>query len=180
VALAVIQEALYRDEFAIHIASFGDLQPRLEAINAAAVNDPSRTSEHPSSSSASPSSTTASSRPRPTFHQIRGQSLAEILIRNHVTLSHPPGVSGAIQSFRIANSSILGWKPSEYLASYQSCLEIFNSVKPSLAIVDPIFHFGVDACRTVGVRTVVLWPTLLKDVVITIQPYGAMLWKYPL
>jgi hypothetical protein len=167
VCLAVCQECLIRREYDVHVGSFPSLKPRLDRVNQAAAT------EWDGRGPASPI-------PQATFHLLYGTSLTELSLRNNIDLPHGPGIFGAVRGFRKANSLIFGMPSADYMLSYNSCLRVINEVQPSLLVVDPIFHAAVDACRTAGIRTVLLWPNPFKDVVITVQPYGGMLWKYPL
>jgi hypothetical protein len=186
VMLAVTQEFLLHDDFSVPVGSFGELGPRLERVNkdvAQFMAERHSWNARPiaaESEKLSQDVESSTRTPQAVFHSIQGPSLTDILTRDKIDLSHRPGMSGAILGFHKANLLILGCKPAEYIRAYKNCLDIFPRVVPAVVVVDPIFHIAIDACRSAGLRTVVLWPTPLKDAVITIQPFGGLLWKYPL
>ncbi|KAJ5154257.1 uncharacterized protein N7500_009696, partial [Penicillium coprophilum] len=157
VALAVAEEFLRRGEFEIHIASFKELSPRVEAINNQAESD---YVIH--------------------FHPIAGPCMSEIVTRTTPDISHLPGLAGTRDACNIINISVLGWKPDEYIRSYRSCLEVLQDIHPVVVVADPLLHLGLDAARSFDTRIVVLWPVPLKDVVVTVQPKAGIFWKYPL
>jgi len=157
VALAVAGEFLRRGDFEVHIASFKGLSARVQEINNQADDDQVIR-----------------------FHTIAGLSMSEITARKASDISHLPGLAGTLDGCEKINSTVLGWKPEEYIRSYRSCLEILKEVRPVVVIADPLLHLGLDAARSLHMRIVVLWPVPLKDVVITVQPKAGILWKYPL
>ncbi|KAJ5766577.1 uncharacterized protein N7511_004193 [Penicillium nucicola] len=157
VILAVAEEFLQRGEYEVHIASFQPLAARVRAINDQAEHDQVA---H--------------------FHTIAGTSMSELVARSTPDICHKPGLAGTLDGCKKINASVLAWTPEEYLQSYRSCLEILKVVQPVVVIVDPLLHLGLDAARNAKMKIVVLWPVLLKDVVIMIQPKLSILWKYPL
>ena len=62
------------------------------------------------------------------------------------------------------------WRPSEYQNAYKNCLEMIGELRPEAVVVDPLLYVGLDACRAAKARVAVLWPVLLKGVVVAIQP----------
>ncbi|KAJ5520442.1 UDP-glucuronosyl/UDP-glucosyltransferase [Penicillium fimorum] len=157
VALAVAEEFLRRGEFEVHIASFKDLLPRVQALNDQA--DYNQVIH---------------------FHPIAGPCMSEIVTRTTPDICHLPGLAGTRDACNIINISVLGWKPDEYIQSYWSSLEILKDVRPVVVVADPLLHLGLDAARSVDTRIVLLWPVPLKDVVVTVQPKAGIFWKYPL
>ncbi|KAJ5780651.1 hypothetical protein N7457_005811 [Penicillium paradoxum] len=157
VALAVAEEFLHRGEFEVHVASFRELCARVQAINDQADHDQVI---H--------------------FHTITGPCMSEVVARTTTDVCHPPGLAGTREGCNKINLSVLGWKPEEYIRSFRSCVEILRDVQPVVVVADPLLHFGLDAARSIDMRIVILWPVPLKDVVITVQPRFAILWKYPL
>ena len=157
IALAVAEEFLRRGEFHVHVASFHPLQEL--------VNDLSNRVE-----GADPAN----------FHEIWGPSMTDLAIRSDVgLLCHKAGVSGAIRGFQKVCRALSAWTPSEYGRAYRSCLDILDKVQPTVVVVDPILHVGLDACRSIKTPIVVLWPVPLKDVVVLDQPKAGVLWKHP-
>lgn len=157
VALAVAEEFLHRGEFEVHVASFKELTGRIQAINDQADYDQVI---H--------------------FHTITGPCMSEIVTRTATDVCHLPGLAGTRDGCDKINLSVLGWKPEEYIKSYESAVGILQDVQPVVVVADPLLHLGLDAARSLNMRIVILWPVPLKDVVITVQPMFGILWKYPL
>lgn len=157
VALAVAEEFLQRGEFHVHIASYKPLEPMVDGLN-------KRTgASHPAE-----------------FHEIWGPCMTDLAIRSNVgLLFHRAGLKGTVDGFKKVKRAITSWTPTEYARAYDSCVEMINKLRPAVVVIDPILHVGLDACRTVKSRVVVLWPVPLKEVVIVCQPNVGILWKYP-
>lgn len=159
VILAVAQELVRKDEFAVHLASFADFEPRISLINQKITekkHDPI------------------------IFHSIPVASMVEMGERQGVTLPHHPGIPHAVASYKNLNNAILGWTPSEYMQIYQICLNLIQDLKPKAVILDPGFWMGNDACRVLGINYIVIAPNSVKDLAGQHLPKGAMIWKYPL
>ncbi|EPS27025.1 putative UDP-galactose:ceramide 1-beta-galactosyltransferase [Penicillium oxalicum 114-2] len=157
VALAVAEEFLRRGGFAVHIGSFKQLAPLVEDMNQrlhcgqAAI-----------------------------FHQVPGPSMKDLADRvpcDHI--SHRPGVRGSVQGYRKVFGILQNWRPAEYLEAYRACGLMIEDLRPNIVVIDPIFQPGLDVCRNTTVRVAIIWPVPLKDVVIGIQPKGAILCRYP-
>lgn len=158
--LAVAEEFLLHNDFAVHIASFRPLTTAVDELNERCP------SERPAQ-----------------FHEIHGPCMEDLAVRSFVgLLHHKPGILGAVEGFQKVNRALSSWKPSEYSKAYQSCVNILNELQPTVVCVDPILQVGLDACQNVDFRfrMVVLWPVPLKDVVILNQPSGRLFWKYPM
>jgi hypothetical protein len=55
---------------------------------------------------------------------------------------------------------------------------MIGELRPEAVVVDPLLYVGLDACRAcraAKARVAVLWPVLLKDVVVAIQPNAKIL-----
>ncbi|KAJ5668484.1 uncharacterized protein N7477_007054 [Penicillium maclennaniae] len=158
VALAVAEEFLRRGKFRVHFASFNAAAPLVQELNTPVV-DTDRSAE---------------------FHEIFGPSMTDLAVRSMVgLLYHPPGIKGATEGFIKVSNVMSNWKPTEYARAYRSCLEILEKVRPSVVVIDPILHVGLDACEKTPARKVILWPVPIKDVVVLNQPKAGVWWKYP-
>ena len=56
------------------------------------------------------------------------------------------------------DSILFPWAPAEYLRITQEVAHLLEDIKPDLVLIDPLFGFGVDACRAKGIRAVTLSP----------------------
>jgi hypothetical protein len=181
VMLAVAHEFLLRNEFDIHFATFSDGQARISQFNEAfatryrAVNEASSLTDNITASTATEAS------PSLVFHPVAGRSSTEVFdSKPDFTVVH--GVGGIRETLKTYNDFIdlvLYWEPDQYIKSYQSCVEIIKTVRPSFAVCDPVFYLGRDAVVNSQVPYAILSPTCFKDFVLQIQPNLAALWKYP-
>lgn len=117
-----------------------------------------------------------------TFHSLHGRSMKESLAQRGIDFlpRHPPGVQGAIQSYRELVPALLApWDPNQYFAIYDHCISLAKDLHPHIIILDPLLGPGIDACKTLHQRHVILSPGTFKDHVLNIQPRLEVLWKYP-
>jgi hypothetical protein len=94
-------------------------------------------------------------------------------------MTHPPGVAGAIQSYRSIAQFAAAWSGEEHLRLYAAAASIIKDIDPTLVVLDPVFVPGIEACRHLEIKYVILSPNAMKDVLAQQQPRGAMFWKYP-
>ncbi|KAL2848801.1 hypothetical protein BJY01DRAFT_233777 [Aspergillus pseudoustus] len=164
VSLAVAHEFLIRSDYAVHIASFAQLGSAISHLNA---------------QTAASSQSTAS---KATFHTITGRSMVTAYLDRHPKPqwfgTHDIGFYGAIRSYSFLIEAMVPWDPSQYIATYRSCVEIIQNLQPSIVAVDPLFAQGLDACRALQCKYVILSPNTLKEHVV--QPMLGNLWKYPM
>jgi hypothetical protein len=68
-----------------------------------------------------------------------------------------------------------------YLELYKTCKALLEDVVPNVVVIDPVCAPEIDACRNskYGQNLVILSPLGLKDLLVPIQPWSAVLWKYP-
>ena len=159
VILAVAYELLLRQECDIHIASFAPLQKRIEDLNALIPTN------------ATPA----------TFHAIVGPSLSQCLeAKDEFIGPYPPGVRGALKTYRVTLPSMATtYNEAQYMAGYESCLEILRFVEPDLIVVEPMLDQGLDACKTLSRTYVVLSPNTFQELLRYKQPTRKILCKYP-
>ncbi|KAL4777237.1 hypothetical protein BDW60DRAFT_202148 [Aspergillus nidulans var. acristatus] len=164
IVLAIIHELLVRGGIDIHLASFPVLEKRLNKLlhdNEAAYDAEYRSRIH--------------------FHPVRGPSNTEIFIRTGKRGAfHPPGYSGSVLGFKSLCEDIWGWTEEEYVDIYESCVEIINSIKPSLCAIDFFFLQGRDAAYNAGQTTILLNTTSLSHIVLGLQKNAKWAWKYPM
>ncbi|KAF5319763.1 hypothetical protein D9758_018848 [Tetrapyrgos nigripes] len=116
-----------------------------------------------------------------TFHTIFGLSYEEALTRTADTndLSHPPGVSGAIQSYRYVVDGLFPWTAEEYHQQLLSIQSILEEVRPTITVVDSLLNGALDVCKKMNWKCVVLSPNSPKDYIGMSQPALRGFWKYP-
>jgi hypothetical protein len=56
---------------------------------------------------------------------------------------------------------------------------VIQEVDPALVVLDQIFIPGIEACKNLKVKRLVLSPNAAKDVLVQQQPRGEIFWKYP-
>ncbi|ORY67420.1 uncharacterized protein BCR38DRAFT_157791 [Pseudomassariella vexata] len=116
-----------------------------------------------------------------TFHAIPGPSMKQVLADRGIDFlpRHPPGVRGAVQSYREALPAVLApWEPEQYLAIYEHCKGLIQEVDPTVVVLDGLFAAGSDACSVLKARHVILSPLTFKDHAMQEQPWLAALWKF--
>jgi hypothetical protein len=95
------------------------------------------------------------------------------------TLSHSPGLTGALESFPMLMNILFAHTGEEYVEGVDSCIAAINRVQPDLVIVDTAFSIGQDACLKLNQRHAILSPVSYAFTCMSIQGKGAMFWKYP-
>ncbi len=159
VILAVAYELLLRQEYEIHIASFAPLQRRIDDLNALI------------SKNAIPA----------TFHTIAGPSLSQCLEQKDEFIGpYPPGIRGALKTYRVTLPSMpTAYNEEQYIAGYESCLEILRSVKPDFIVVEPMLDQGLDACKKLSRTYMVLSPNTFQELLRYKQPKHKILCRNP-
>ena len=166
VVLAVAHELLIQDRFDVHIGSFHDLRPRVVELGHSVRSD------FPNLCDRSPLE----------FHDIAGPSMMGAFLQNAKAhdLTHPPGINGAILSYRRTLDMVYAWDGPEYIRGSQSCMEIVKKVDPVVVVVDNGLAQGIDACTTLSRKYIIMTPGSMKDIIGILQPRLAGLWKYPM
>jgi hypothetical protein len=169
VHLAVSYEILTQyPDVEVHFASFPGLQRHVQAISSQASK------LFPVPAGASPI----------IFHGLPGSSITETVAARfkttfHEAMTHPPGIAGAIQSYKRVGTFAASWPGEEHLTIYAAIAGVIQEVNPALVILDPVFIPGVEACRNLKVKHIMLSPNSMKDVLVQQQPRGQIFWKYP-
>ena len=160
VMLAVAHELLARDEFDLHIGSFPCLHPRVTQLQSSFSEkiDPI------------------------TFHPLPGLSMFEAYKRKtgKVDTVHAPGLSGAVESYRLIPNILAAWDGPEYVKQYDACLELIGTLHPTVVVVDPLFSQGIDACKKVAQKYILLSPVSLNETIKSVQTGWVSWWKYPM
>ncbi|KAL4783086.1 hypothetical protein BJX76DRAFT_348860 [Aspergillus varians] len=162
--LAVAHEFLIRQSYTVHIASFPQLETAVTQLNTKAAT-------------LAPSTSTTA-----TFHPLPGRSMVDAVSGSHPYDNwfgtHDIGFFGARRAYTKLCDFVAPWTGDEYIAAYRRCIEIIEQAKPSIVVVEPLLAQGIDACRKLGCKYVLLSPNTVKDHVI--QPNLGNLWKYPI
>ena len=188
VILAVAYELLLRDEFDVHIASFPELEPRIGHVNDLFRSQKRKESKEKESGGQENDGTAANMiddeeestiLPRATFHLIRAASMKDIAFESELSMPHPPGIAGAIQSYQTMVRLFFGYDEPQYLKAFLCCTEILKKVDPTAIVSDPVCFPALDACKSLQKEVALLCPSSFKELVGMLQPRGAILWKYP-
>lgn len=169
VHLAVSYEILtQKPDVEIHFVSFPSLQKHVEAISSRA-----RT-------------LTPTGRVSPIiFHALPGSSITEAVAARfgssfQQAMITPPGVAGAIESYKRVAEFAASWPGEEHLKIYAAAASVIQEVDPALVVLDPIFIPGIEACKNLKVKRLMLSPNAARDVLVRHQPRGEIFWKYPM
>ena len=153
----------------VYIASFPSLRPRISRLQ-------ELIDRHASRSSGKPPGTVI-------FRECKGITPPKEAVRKHgvnvASFPHPPGLSGALECYSKLDVIFFPWDQEEYLAAIENCKEIIAAIKPNVVLVDAIFRAAFDACELVGQKCMVMSPVGVKEVAVSVQPYLAAFWKYP-
>ena len=153
----------------VYIASFPPLRARVSRLQELIDRHASRSSGKPTGSVI--------------FRECKGvatnwEAMAKHGV-NDANIPHPPGLSGALESYSKMGPVLFSWSPEEYLAAIATCKEIIATTKPDVVGVDPLFFAAHDACKLADQKFMVMTPTGLKEAIASVQPYLAAFWKYP-
>ena len=161
VILAVAQELHVQSNYEIHVASFSALQSRVDHL-------------------CRPESSPDDTGPI-IFHAIDGPSGLEAFRRRFGVsyMVHPPGVKGAIRSYNRLPEVFVAWDGPDYIQGFESCMEVVDSIDPTVIVIDPLFRQGIDACKRLERKYTILTPGSVKDLIAPIQPHLAGYWKFP-
>jgi hypothetical protein len=118
------------------------------------------------------------------FHSLPGSPITEVLAATFKTafnkvMTHPPGFSGAIQSYKRMSTFAAGWPGEMHLQIYAAAASFIKDIDPVLVALDPVFIPGLEACRDLKAKYIMISPNAMKDILAQQQPRGQMLWKYP-
>jgi hypothetical protein len=123
-----------------------------------------------------------------TFHELDGPSFetaveAREKVENRVPLgaiiAKPPGFRNNIELYQRLPGLLMPWDGPETVQAINSFRRVFDAVQPDIVVVDSLFSPVLTACRHLGLKHVILSPNTLKDFGAALQPWGALLWKFP-
>lgn len=159
VVLAVAYELLLRQEYEVNIASFAPLQKRVQELNLLVLENTSPA----------------------IFHTITGPSITQVLEENGGFLGpFPPTIKGALQTYRVTLPALAtAWDILQYMVGYESCLEILKSVDADLVVIEPLMDQGLEACRKLSRKHVVLSPNTYQEILRKQQPVLTKYCKVP-
>ncbi|KAI1446154.1 glycosyltransferase family 1 protein [Annulohypoxylon stygium] len=117
-----------------------------------------------------------------TFHALDGKCFKDVVVEKGMEFlpRHPPGVQGAIQSYKETMPLLLApWDMDDYFVIYESCVRLIKELKPAAVVLDFLFGPGADAVNTLKQRHIYLSPGTYKDHAVHMQPYLGFAWRYP-
>ncbi|KAK4225652.1 hypothetical protein QBC38DRAFT_482415 [Podospora fimiseda] len=119
------------------------------------------------------------------FHPIAGKSMVDALLHAEPTIqlfeatSRPPTFLNIINIISKIMTTLLPWTAEDFCQSYNSLVEIINTVQPDLVVTDCLFSPGLTVCSHLNLKHVVISPNTLKDFCVSSQPRFQFFWKYP-
>ena len=105
--------------------------------------------------------------------------MAEAWKKKGIELFTAPGFHGASASREKVWDILIGGSDDDYIKTYDRCMELVASVKPSLVVVDFVFVQALDAAQVSGIKYAVMSPVSPLWFVGKSQPRLGCLWKYP-
>ncbi|KAK1979027.1 diacylglycerol O-acyltransferase [Colletotrichum cereale] len=159
IVLAVAATLLREEKLRVHVASFPALKSRISQINDVFGQFNSIS-----------------------FHALNGPSMTQGYFENFEDVSnmcHPCGIQGASHSYKMFPKIVAMYKDDQYRQVVESCRTCIRETRPGLVIVDAQFWAALDVCRNGSTPYFVITPSGLWGVIASIQPRGAILWKYP-
>jgi hypothetical protein len=158
VLLAVLHELLRHGDCEAHVASFLPLQTRLHTLEA--------------------------NSDRLIFHSLPGPLMFECIKRQFggnadQFIMHSTSFRGSSEGARRCADVVCSWTADEYLNTYEFCEHLIQTIDPVTIVIDPVFAHGIDACRSLSLPYTILSPVSLTEMLTSIQPKMAFLWKHP-
>lgn len=118
------------------------------------------------------------------FHRLGGISMLDaLLVPEHKfweTMGRRPGLRATTQFMWQMMRVVMPWSATDFMRVYRSVVGAIEEVCADVVVVDSMFSPGLTACRQLNLNHVVLAPNALKDFASAVQPWGALLWKYPM
>ena len=120
------------------------------------------------------------------FHELEGTTYYDALMAiepDHEGISSaidkPPSFFTSLAVSKLLNTFVVPWSGTQFMQIFQSFTQIVDKLQPDLVVVDCLSPPMLTACRYHKMKHVILSPNTIKDFSTPIQPWGAMLWKYP-
>lgn len=120
-----------------------------------------------------------------TFHLLDGLNMMDAVAtkpgseRLGPALDAHPSFSTKMEILQLFMLLMLPHDGPEFLEVYHNFMRVVEEVQPDMIVVDSLFAPALTACRHRNLKHVVLSPNTLKDFSAALQPWGAMLWKFP-
>lgn len=117
-----------------------------------------------------------------TFHELKGLSFSDSFNSDGFDVDAAINGPGIADLNRFANNVetwLMPWTGPDHLGIYKEVSDILDAVDPAVVAVDPLFGPAIDAVRAQGRNHAIISPNTLKDTLAQFQPWGAILWKYP-
>ncbi|KAF8550450.1 UDP-Glycosyltransferase/glycogen phosphorylase [Imleria badia] len=153
----------------VHIASFALLRDRVARLQ-------ELIDRHAPLSSGEPTGSII-------FHEFKGIPPYMEIAKRHgllpADIQHPHGVLGALEAYSKIGFFIFPWSQEEYLSAIARVKEIVATTKPDVVGIDVAFYTAQDACKILNQNFVIISPTGIKETAVSLQPYLAAFWKYP-
>ncbi|KAK4118580.1 glycosyltransferase family 1 protein [Parathielavia appendiculata] len=120
-----------------------------------------------------------------TFHLLDGLSMIEAVQNKPEAenlgplLDEHPSFSTKVAILRVFMVLLMPHSGPEFIQVYKSFARVVDEVQPDIIVVDSLFSPVLTACRHLKLKHLVFSPNTLKDFSAALQPWGAMLWKFP-
>ncbi|KAM0133454.1 hypothetical protein ACHAP3_005980 [Botrytis cinerea] len=117
-----------------------------------------------------------------TFHELKGLSFSDSFNSDGFDVDaaiNGPGIADLNRFASNVETWLMPWTGPDHLGIYKEVSDILDAVDPAVVAVDPLFGPAIDAVRAQGRNHAIISPNTLKDTLAQFQPWGAILWKYP-
>ena len=164
--LALLQELRTRRNIDVHVASYPELQKRVQEVVATQKLD-------------IPNSVNT------IFHALPGSTYKEIYTRdvdpsvsNFINFAHPP-TSRSLQIYSNISTLVSIWSAEQFIDILNQVKSLIDEVSPDLIVVDFLFMPAREACRLSGRRWIISNPTQALEILKSSQPWLKWIWHYP-
>lgn len=123
------------------------------------------------------------------FHSIPGRTYTDIIAAGLETskgeidamefVMTVRGVAGITKLVKDFSTYVAPWPADEHLEIYQHVKGIIDELDPAVVVLDTLFSPALDAAREGNRLHAIITPNTLIDNFAGEQPWGGMLWKYP-
>ncbi|KAH8594558.1 hypothetical protein B0O99DRAFT_595484 [Bisporella sp. PMI_857] len=116
----------------------------------------------------------SSYRPAAQVPVILGPSITKAITRHFADqyeLMHGHGIKEALRMYPYVTKLVCVWEVRERVQSCQRCVEVTEEVHPDIIVVDKFCPHGVDACKTLDRKYVmILSPSTFKETIYLCSP----------
>jgi hypothetical protein len=118
------------------------------------------------------------------FHAINALSSVDAMAQNPEVdvpwlIEMKPSIWNIPAGLKIISRVAMPYTGPQLVDNYQEIERIVRAVEPDLSAVDSLYTIGLTVLHSLGTKFVVLTPNTLKEWLLTMQPRGAIFWKYP-